>query len=165
MMRWSHVGMLAGALALVTGCHDHSEEVLPPTLEISVDPTTVQRGGQVTLTVTVDNFTLRDPDSVESTPMASPQHEDTGTTTAATSGHYHVYIDSLEENPLRMAWETEIDILLDVDAGEHEVFVRLNDDTHRIVEPQVVDSVMVTVTDDGSGGAGGAGGSGGAGGG
>jgi len=142
-----------GAVALCAGlltsaCDDHGDEDIPPvpTIEISIDPTTVVSGETTTLSVTVTDFELRDPASVSSSPLSTPQHEGEGTAPSATAGHYHVYIDTLDENPLLMAWDAEVELTIDATEGEHEIFVRLNDDSHRILEPEVLDSTMITVT-------------------
>ncbi len=62
-------------------------------------------------------------------------------------GHYHVFLDTSDEaaQPLRMAWETVVDLQLSeaISVGTHVLRVSVRDEFHQILE--VVDSVEFEV--------------------
>lgn len=141
---------LLPALALaVTGCPDADghEQCDTPTISVEAEPTTIASGDDVTLTVTVDNFMLMDPEGEHMHGDLRPddtQFRHDGYE-GACEGHYHVYLDDLMTPPLLMAWDEVVDVTVDADVGEHELFVRLNDNGHKIIEPEIVDAVTITV--------------------
>ena len=120
-----------------------------PTLSIELDKATIASGDEVTITVDVENFELQDPDGHD-----HDDHGDPGDTEfragydGACQGHYHVYLDELD-NPmipiLAQDHRETTTVTVEAEPGEHEILVRLNDDHHKIIEPQVVDSASLTV--------------------
>jgi hypothetical protein len=132
------------ALGACEDGHTH-EQCEMPTVSVEADPTTIVSGEDVTLTVTVENFTLMDPEAHDHGDERPDDTQFRHGYDGACEGHYHVYLDDLMTNPLMMAWEEEVTVTVDADAGEHELFVRLNDPDHKIIQPEVVDSVAITV--------------------
>jgi hypothetical protein len=143
--------LLLAAFALA--CDDHDDG--PPTLSASIDPSTVEQGSVTTLSVTVTNFILAGHGAA-----ADDHHDDDA---APDEGHYHVYLDTTEDNPILMGETPTSDLTIDAAPGDHELIVRLHDLQHVIIQPEVKVVLPLTVL-AGAGGAGGAGGSGGAGG-
>jgi hypothetical protein len=153
-MRLFTTSLLATCLlALGAGCH--SEDGPPPTLSISLDPTTITEGGTTTLTVSVTNFELVDPGAGHA--HDGDDHHDEGG--VAQQGHYHVYLDTTDENPLIMASTPSLVLAIDAAPGDHSIIVRLNDNEHKIIQPEVRASAELVVEAGGMGGGGGAGGS------
>jgi hypothetical protein len=119
-----------------------------PTIAVTASKTTLASGDTVTLTVTTTNFELRAPPA-QALRVADGDHEHSGTTgdaLTADGGHYHVYLDSTDVNPLKMAWIPTVDITVTTSvAGDHELIVRLNADDHRYLVPEVKAHVDITV--------------------
>lgn len=147
MRNWVAVSLLVMFPFALGACEDgHTHEQCDmPTISVEADPTTIASGDDVTLTVTVENFTLMDPEGHDHGDERPDDTQFRDGYEGACEGHYHVYLDDLMTQPLLMAWEEEISVTVDADAGEHELFVRLNDGGHKIIQPEVVDSVMITV--------------------
>lgn len=125
-----------------------------PSVELAVTPTTFALGEPAVAEVTTTNFTLA---SDEHAHGDVPRDE----------GHFHLYLDSFETEPLYQGFQARLDILItkaQTSPGEHTLLVRLHTLDHKILEPQVTDSVVVTLTDPtGSGSGSGGSGSGGSG--
>lgn len=143
-LRW--LSPLGLALALpFTACEEghHDESCDMPTISVEGDPTTIASGDDVTLTISVENFTLIDPEDAH-------MHGDIeGTEFRAydgvCEGHYHVYLDDLMTDPILQAWDEEVTVTVDADPGDHELIVRLNGSDHKFIQPEIKDSVTITV--------------------
>jgi hypothetical protein len=147
-------------LASASACsskHEHDPQPgPPPTLKLTVTPTTIPQNTKFHVTVAVTNFTI-----------AEHQHDDH---VDPTVGHWHLYVDSTDTDPLEQDGAAlEKDLVLPcalakpIDPGAHKLIARLHFLDHKIVTPEVTSSVDVTVTKgtcmSGAGG-GGTGGSG-----
>ncbi len=134
----------------------------PAVVSVSVTPS-VAAGDDATITIAVDHFELRPP----SDHMASglrPADEGAGDAEAGDypdGGHYHVYLDSTEVNPLMIncpehckhpAWQTMVRarIPAHATAGEHKLIVRLNNDGHAALVPHIENETTFTVTSTGT---------------
>lgn len=143
LMRLPYEHLFLAALAVAaTACGGEDA----PTVMVSSSKTTLASGDSTTLTVTVTNFELRDP-SAHALTVADTghEHEATGETVTSDGGHYHVYLDSTDENPLKMAWTPTVDVTVTASVGVHQLIVRLNADDHRFLVPEVEDHVDITV--------------------
>lgn len=128
-----------------------------PTISISASPTTLASGQTTTLTVSVENFELRDPGSHQhglTTAQTHDHGDDHGDDHAhgddaedylPDAGHYHVYLDSTEVNPMMMAWRETVELTVTASAGPHRLIVRLNGDDHRFLRPEVKAHIDITV--------------------
>ena len=119
-----------------------------PTVMVSASKTTLTSGDMTTLTVTVTNFELRDPTAhAHALTVADTghEHEATGEEVTSDGGHYHVYLDRTDVNPLKMAWTPTVDVTVTASVGAHRLIVRLNADDHRFLVPEVEDHVEITV--------------------
>ncbi|MBM4356592.1 MAG: hypothetical protein FJ096_00625 [Deltaproteobacteria bacterium] len=131
-----------------------------PTLDLTVTPTTFALGEAAKATIATTNFELKADDHDEGEDAHAHDvdpHE----------GHFHLYLDSLETEPLYQSYLPSLDVLItaaQAKPGEHVLIARLHTLDHKILEPQVKDTVTITLTDPATTGAGGAGGSGGVGG-
>lgn len=138
---------LVGAVLSVAGC-GAEEGPGPPSVRISADPTTFASGGTTTLRVDVENFALRPPVAVRAlglrTAHGGDLHEGVPPLTAD-GGHYHVYLDTTSENPIRQAWAPVIDLMVTADPGPHRLYVRLSADDHRFLNPEVIDAVDIVL--------------------
>lgn len=126
----------------------------PEIVSWTVDPLEIVAGGDATSTVELAHFEL----SGEGHHMG-----DTGMTGMSTEaeaghehgdgdvpvGHVHIYLDDLETNPLLMQ-TTDSDtftIPMDTAPGKHTLIARLQDENHKILEPQVTAEIEITVLD------------------
>lgn len=149
--------LAAGLLALVSAVACGSDPT--PTITVTADRTTFTSGSTVTFTVSVTDFELRDPASTAHSGHAlraahdtsghglTPTHEAgaDGEHYVTDGGHYHVYLDSTEVNPIRMGWMSTLSLPITATAGPHTLIFRLNGDDHRFLVPEVKTSVAVTV--------------------
>jgi hypothetical protein len=141
-MRTKHL-LVLGPLTVLPACPAAEEEECTPTISVSADPTTFASGESTALTIEVTDFHLEAP--AERLPTdPSLRHGDEGYASAC-EGHYHVYLDDLESEPLLQGHESPVDVVVDAAAGPHELLVRLNGNDHKIVEPEVVDSVEISI--------------------
>jgi len=106
---------LAGCMANI---HDNSVEVKDPKVSFntSIDVTNVKPGETIPLKITSQNVYLVDPD--DSPP---PAHlED--------AGHFQVYLDDLNSEPLVITAKTTIDVKVPEDAkeGNHKLLCRVH---------------------------------------
>lgn len=124
-----------------------------PTIAVTASPTTFASGGSTTLTVDVTDFELRAPPEAHQA-LTVAQHDhgdhdhdhgDSGETLSADGGHYHVYLDSTDTNPILMAWEPNPTITVTSTPGPHRLIVRLNADDHRFLQPEVKAEVDITL--------------------
>ncbi len=137
----------------------------PPTLAMTITPTTIAQLGKFHVKMAVTNFTIKD------IGVAAEMAIESGKIAAdPTVGHWHLYVDSTDTDPLEEDGTTlEKDLLLPcalakpIDPGAHTLIGRLHFTSHKIVFPEVTSKVDVTVTKgtctSGAGG-GGSGGSG-----
>jgi hypothetical protein len=143
---------------LVLGCNGNDDEDLPPpTIQISVTPSTIASGDMVTIDVQVQNFTLsdghdhdHDHDNLEREPASGLQADGTPrghgeTWDGPREGHYHVYLNDFMTNPLAHAYEHQITLTIEAEPGEHELLARLHSLDHRIIMPEITDSTPLTV--------------------
>ena len=67
----------------------------------------------------------------------------------STSGHIHIYLDDLETNNIAMMGTSMAEIVIpaDTELGAHTLIARLHDSTHLILEPQVIETVDLDVTE------------------
>ena len=132
------------------GGHEHDTCTELPTITVSADPTTIASGDTVTVSVSVTNFELRDPEdhdhdeADELVPRGTAPPEDYE---GPCGGHFHVYLDNTDEgnNPLAMGYEGTVDVMVEGDAGVHTLIVRLNADDHSIIEPEIFDTVDIEI--------------------
>lgn len=112
-----------------------------PTLSAEASPTTVAAGGTTMLTVAVTDFELLPPAG------EGQEGHGAGGDADPNKGHYHVYLDSLETNPIAQDYRTpyELTIPAGTGAGAHTLIVRLNHVDHRFIVPEVKDSIGITV--------------------
>jgi len=129
-------------LGLLVGCGGGD-----PTISVTASPTTFANGGSTTLTIEVTDFELREPPTSHALVAAQHDHDhETGDTElTADGGHYHVYLDSTDQNPLKMAWTTTLELTVSSTAGPHTLIVRLNADDHRFLQPEVKSQVDITL--------------------
>ena len=129
----------------------------PPSISVTASPTSFTSGSTVTFTITVTDFELRMPPDVSGSgghgsghkglTAANEGHGDDadGETYFTNAGHFHVYLDTTDTNPLRQAWHPEIQLPIRASAGSHQLIFRLNDDSHRFFVPHITSRVDVTV--------------------
>lgn len=135
-------------LGLLAGCGSDAA----PTISVSASSTTLTSGDTTTLTIDVTDFELREPPDSHNHALTVAQHDHDhdhdheGDTLSADGGHYHVYLDTTERNPLVMAWTPTVDVTVTTTvAGSHRLIVRLNADDHRFLKPEVKAHVDITV--------------------
>ena len=127
----------------------------PAILAFTVDPGTVAAGGTVQVMVELEGFTLTGHDmsgSMSGMDMdmdMDMDHDDHDHHSDGTSGHIHIYLDDVETNPLAMMGTSmaEITIPVDAEVGSHTLIARLHDASHLILEPEVVETVDLNVTE------------------
>jgi hypothetical protein len=112
----------------------------------TVSPDTFVSGSTVTVTVTTSNFEIQDPagTSHQHLRVQAGDHED-HEESVASAGHYHVYLDSTEVNPLGMGYAPTLDLVVTSTPGAHKLIIRLNDDSHAFLKPEVKAEVPITV--------------------
>ncbi|MCB9648080.1 MAG: hypothetical protein H6730_15930 [Deltaproteobacteria bacterium] len=114
-----------------------------PSVSVTADKSSLASGDTVTLTVTVENFELRAP--AQALRAAHGDEEQTAGEVTSDGGHYHVYLDSTDVNPLTMAWTPTVNVTVTASTGPHQLIVRLNADDHRFLVPEVKAHVDLTV--------------------
>lgn len=131
--------------ALAFGCSQD-----PPTLQASAQPTTFPQGSSTTLTITTTNFELVSPTEVHAhlTRALTVAHEaeDEGPSEQTNSGHYHVYLDSYEIDPILQGYQTSQAVTVHGKAGPHKLIVQLQGEDHKILEPPVRAEIPITLT-------------------
>jgi hypothetical protein len=119
----------------------------PPTLSATASPTTLRSGEKTTLTLAVENFELVDPARRAALRAAHEGEPHAGDERSASSGHYHVYLDTTEENPIYQGFRTDPEVTVTASVGPHVLVVRLAGEDHRIVTPEVRAEVAITVVE------------------
>ena len=120
----------------------------PAILSFTVEADTVTAGEALSATLELQDFELGEHEDMEmdDDDMADDD-DDMGEDAECHGGHAHVYLDSLEVNPLAMPemLTFEVTIPADTTPGEHTLIARLHNEDHTILEPQVTAEVTVTV--------------------
>ncbi len=101
-------------------------------VSMTVDPTTVAAGDDITATVTVENFVLEAP----------------GGANQEGHGHYHIYLDDASGGQYLIADQeptTTFTIPANTAAGAHTLRVSVSDNSHVPLSPAVEDVVDITV--------------------
>jgi len=133
------LAVLVAASLLFAAC---DVGVVPPEIvSWTLDPTTIEAGGDVTSTFELSNFEL--------TGESDHEHDTEELAGDPNHGHVHIYLDDLESNPV-LTQVTTSDTVTIPDttvAGTHTLIGRLHDATHLIIEPQVVMEIDIEVTD------------------
>ncbi|MEQ9538997.1 MAG: hypothetical protein RIU46_19765 [Deltaproteobacteria bacterium] len=148
--------LTAAALALVfaAGCGQAD----PMLHAVTVSPATVAAGEDLTLTVDLENFDLVNPDGHAHGLRAADESHEHGEADGdyPSEGHFHVYMDSVEQNPLMIncpdhcmhsafAKEVRARIPDGTAAGMHTIIVRLNDNSHMTLTPHIKAEATFTV--------------------
>jgi hypothetical protein len=142
-------GLLSFALA---GCGSD-----PPVItSLTLDPVMVARGADVNVSIAVSNFELRAPQEESHALRAADTggHEEDGD--YPDGGHFHVYLDDTETNPMLIDCPDYCEhgastspararIPDDAAVGAHKVIVRLNDDHHEFLKPEITAEATLTV--------------------
>ncbi len=135
--------LLAGAVMFACG----DDPV--PTVTASLDSTTFTSGSTVTLTLTTTDFELRAPGGQHALRAAADGHDGHETADGdkhiVNAGHFHVYLDSTTENPILQGHKSPVSFPVVATPGAHKLIVRLNDDSHKFLVPEVMAHVNVTV--------------------
>lgn len=117
-----------------------------PTVTASASPASFGSGQSTTLTVEVDAFELRDPAAAHTlTGADTHQQSDSEGGVTADGGHYHVYLDSTDVNPLKMAWTPSLELTVTATPGAHTLIIRLNADDHRFLVPEIKSTIDITI--------------------
>ena len=126
----------------------------PQILEFTIDPGEVVAGGTLESTVVVQDFEFTGGEMDMSTMTGEGTHDhdhDHGDEASeeVQTGHAHIYLDTVDSNPLLMQTaETEtVTIPADTPAGEYTLIARLHGADHLIIEPQVIAEVSLTVVE------------------
>lgn len=131
--------------ALVLGCSQD-----PPTLQASAQPTTFPQGSSTTLTITTTDFELISPTDMHAhlTRALTVAHEaeETGGSEFTNSGHYHVYLDSYEVDPILQGYQASQAVTVHGRAGAHKLIVQLQGEDHKILNPPVRAEIPITLT-------------------
>ncbi len=142
---------LLTALALaLSACPstDTCPEGDPAIDSFTLDSSTVTAGDELSGMVMVSNFELGGHDDMamddDDSGMAM---DDDDADSACPGGHAHIFLDTLEVNPLGMPEEPDFTITIPADAapGEHTLIARLHNRDHTILEPQVTAEATITV--------------------
>jgi hypothetical protein len=139
---------LMGVAGFAVGCTGPEEEAGPPAiLSFTVDPATVVAGADTTASVEVENFELtgHHEEGEGGHEHEEGDHDHDGV--AVQRGHVHIYLDDVMTNPLLMLVTPEgaLTIPVDVAPGAHTLIARLQDEDHKIIEPQVTAEVDIEV--------------------
>jgi len=117
-----------------------------PTIAVRAEPSTVRAGESLQVHVTVSDFTLRSPAQTHALRLEGGDHGEGGGD--PNQGHYHVYLDSLETNPILQDHRSPATVVIPIgtSTGAHALIVRLNHDDHRTIVPHVQATAAITVT-------------------
>lgn len=119
----------------------------PVITSVALTPATVAAGGGVNVVVVGEGLDLE------------PATASAGLTAQRAAGlraahgdemgrHLHAYLDTTDVNPLAMVTRTTFPITIPAGtaAGAHTIIVRLHDEDHLIIQPEVKASAALTVT-------------------
>lgn len=118
-----------------------------PTVSLTVTPDRIASGGTTRADIAVTDFELAAEDHAHLF-TTSRGHEATGEEDSGDiprTGHYHIYLDSFDVNPLVMGTTPSVDLTVTASAGVHRLIVRLHGTDHRIIEPQITDEASLTI--------------------
>jgi hypothetical protein len=137
--------LLVALTLFLTAC-GHEHEPPPQILSFDVKPLEVKPGDALHMTVKTAHFTLvpdDDSDSADSVLV----HAEGANGSSPNSGHFHVYLDDRETNPLLMPATESFDCTLPttVTPGQHTLIVRLHSQDHLIIRPEVSSEFALTV--------------------
>ncbi|MEM7155824.1 MAG: hypothetical protein AAF799_23440 [Myxococcota bacterium] len=148
------------------GCDTPEEEEPAPTLMAEADVTELDSGDTVTLTFTIEHFTLtgeaggdhddhdhdhdHDHDNLEldfDPPLVAGNDPlaDGDAYHGPREGHVHVYLDDFMSNPIGTITTSTGEVVVEADPGPHVIMARLHGADHRIIEPQIIDEIDITV--------------------
>lgn len=135
------------AIVLFAGCSDSGEECPelggdPVITSVIVNPTTMAAGDTVEMTVDGEHL-----GELEEVSMDTGMEEEGEEESHCPGGHFHVYLDDLETNPITMQEAKTFPLVIPegTTAGAHTLIVRLHNKDHIIYEPQVTKDVSITV--------------------
>ena len=137
---------------VLAGCgdDDDGDDAPAPTLDVVATPTTVAAGGTMSLAVTVTDFEFTGDHDPHGHSKPVRNHEEGHAYSGPRTGHFHVYLDNLEAGtePLLQGTSAPVDIVIPADtgAGQHTLMVRLHGPDHKIITPEIVDTVPFTVS-------------------
>jgi hypothetical protein len=130
----------------------------PPVItSFTVTPASAPRGTDVMVSLSVENFEIREP-AAESHALRALHDSGEGEEgDYPDGGHFHVYLDTTETNPMFIncpdycehgasASPARARIPDDASIGEHMVIVRLNNDHHQFLKPAIEARASLTVT-------------------
>ena len=127
----------------------------PPTIAVTASATTFTSGSTVTFSIAVTDFELRMPPDAsghsshsKKLTAANEGHDhghDKGDDYFTDGGHFHIYLDTTDTNPLRQGWHSQLEMPIRTSPGSHKLIFRLNDDNHRFFVPQITSTVDITV--------------------
>lgn len=139
-----HLQLVTSAIALsLLACGQD-----PATVSATANPATFASGGTTTLSTTVTNFDLKNPATElrSALTLANEEGHDEGTSEFTNSGHYHVYLDSFEVEPIIQAYMTTQPVTVSGAPGAHKLIIQLQGEDHKIVQPPVRAEVSITLT-------------------
>lgn len=133
----------------------------PSITSVTVTPATASAGAQFTLNITVADFDLVNPDEHGGghglrAAEGADGHGEAAEGDYPSEGHFHVYFDSIDENPLKLNCPMHCKhpgfgptvtstVPNDATAGEHKIIVLLNDNTHKTLTPHIRGEATITV--------------------
>ena len=131
----------------------------PSIASVTVTPATVAAGDQISINVTVADFDLVSPDDAHAHGLRAAEGEHEHGEAAGdypSEGHFHVYFDSIEENPLLLNCPTYCKhpgfaptvtstVPNDATAGAHKIIILLNDNSHMTLTPHIRGEATLTV--------------------
>lgn len=148
-LRWLFALISSGLLACGDDGHEDAAAVecpseAPAIEKVTASATTVAPGGTITLTFDVAGFEL---DEATVSDAMLPLHGEEDAEEECPGGHMHVYLDSLETDPIMATDKAVVDVTIPVGTteGEHELIVRVHNHDHAIYEPQVTKTVSISV--------------------
>lgn len=166
LVRSLSIALLATSM-FACDAEEEEEHQGPPTLIVEADVTEVMPGETITLTFEVENFSFSgeegdhdheheheglarqfDPKLVaagEAIGAEGDHDHEGGDYDGPRVGHVHVYLDDLMTNPLAMITKSTGEVVIDTTAGSHTLISRLHSADHRIIEPQVIDEIEISV--------------------
>jgi hypothetical protein len=130
----------------------------PPVItSLTVSPASAPRGTDVTVSLTVKNFTIRRPEAGGHALRAAHDSGEAEDGDYPDGGHFQVYLDTTESSPMFIdcpeycehgapASTARARIPDDATIADHIVIVRLYNDHGEVLDPEVRASTSLTVT-------------------
>ncbi|MEQ8977281.1 MAG: hypothetical protein RL846_05100 [Deltaproteobacteria bacterium] len=155
MMKRVHTILTFGVALICASCSSPD----PAITAVTVNPSVVAPGGEIIVSVTVADFELRDPRDVGGSHglrAADDGNEHGDATDYPSEGHFHVYFDTIEANPLQLDCpdycmhpgftpNVRATISSSAAVGLHEVIVLLNNNAHMTLMPHIRGTADLTV--------------------